>query len=152
MNKRFLMPLTLLTLFTAATPLANAAPQRPASGGIVIINGGDRLTPGYRVLVSSSGKLTAVMTPRSRRTPIRRTNQMTAINRQRLFSDLARAEPLNRLGQGGGPSSSGVQVFVRYRGQQSPNLRAVRSSAGKTLYQDVKQALQVLRLPIPDVP
>ncbi len=44
------------------------------------------------------------------------------------------------------------QIYVVYGGRQSPNLRAVNSDSGRTLYQDVKQILSVLRMPIPNVP
>ena len=47
---------------------------------------------------------------------------------------------------------TGPQVFVLYRGVRSPNLRAASDDKGKELYQRVKQAIEVVRLPIPDMP
>ena len=127
------------------------------AGEVVIVNTGDRLTPGYRATVGPTGRLTAVLNPIRGQKPIRRTNSMIPATRQRFFADLAKAEPLNRLSVGatafrGGARISGPQVFVRFHGQQSPNLRDAQSASGRDLYQDVKQILQVLRLPIPDVP
>ncbi len=159
-----------------ALPLASGAAP-PAADQVVIINTGDRLTPGYQVTVGPHGSLTSVLVPSGQRTPIRRTDRMIAANRQRFFADLAGAAPLSNLptgsvaasgsgrrgrgGRRGGTSSPSItaagvnplpQVFVRYKGRQSPNLRAASSQSGRVLYQDVKQILQVLRLPIPDVP
>jgi hypothetical protein len=148
---------------------ASVAAPRPA-GEVTIINTGDRLTPGYRVTVGPSGSLMAVLAPAGRHAPIHRTNRMDAVNRKRLFADLASAEPLARLASGSSPTARRgrrgrgrpqvtparfnpyPQVFVRYQGKQSPNLRTASSQNGRVLYQDVKQILQILRLPIPDVP
>ena len=47
---------------------------------------------------------------------------------------------------------TGPQVFVVYHGVRSPNLRAASDDKGKELYQRVKQAIEVVRLPIPDMP
>lgn len=47
---------------------------------------------------------------------------------------------------------TGPQVFVEYRGVRSPNLRDAADDKGKELYQRVKQAIEVVRLPIPNVP
>lgn len=143
-----------------------------ASQSVTIINTGYGLLPGYRITVSPSGQLSGTMQPRYRARPIVRTDQMIAANRKRFFSDLAKAGPLNALpmGRGQAPagnrrgrraqnsppipvgSLAGPQVFVLYRGQQTPNLRAAGSSTGQAIYQDVKQIMQVLRLPIPDYP
>jgi hypothetical protein len=156
-------------LLPFAFAAASAAAPRPA-GEVTIINTGDRLTPGYRVTVGPRGSLTAVVAPAGRHAPIHRTNRMDAVNQKRFFADLASAEPLANLASGsqptarrsrrgrGGPQAAPArvnpypQVFVRYQGRQSPNLRTASSQNGRVLYQDVKQILQVLRLPIPDVP
>ena len=174
MNKQALVLGAALLLPFALISASAAAPQ--SAGQVVIINTGDRVTPGYRVTVGPHGSLTGVLTPTGRHTPIRRTDRMIAVNRQRFFADLAQAEPLANLPAGGTAApqaprsgrrgrggrrqgtpgtptvSSLPQVFVRYNGQQSPNLRTAGSTSGRMLYQDVKQILQVLRLPIPDVP
>ncbi len=171
-----------LILSAALLPLifASASIAAPRSAGeVVIINTGDRVTPGYRVTVGPHGSLMGVLTPAGRRTPIRRTDKMIAATRQRFFADLASAEPVSKLptgtitapfgrqggrrrGRGRGGQGTAVttpgrvnpypEVFVRYQGQQSPNLRQASSEQGRVLYQDVKQILQILRLPIPNVP
>ena len=149
-----------------------AAPRNSASE-VVIINTGDRLTPGYHVTVEPNGALTSVLVPFGQKTPLRRTGSMIPLNRQRLFADIARAEPLANLPTGtvagaqtrrGGqrrnarqPAGASrptprPQIYLEYQGSTSPNLRAVNSTAGRVLYQDVKQILQVLGLPIPNIP
>lgn len=174
MKKQALILSASLLLPAAFIPSAVAAPQ--TAGQVVIINTGDRLTPGYRVTVGPHGSLTTVLVLPGQQTPIHRTDRMIALNRQRFFADLASARPLPSLptgsitapttprgGRGGRgrrqaglPAAAAInplpQIFVQYNGQQSPNLRAARSAPGKALYQDVKQILQVLRLPIPNVP
>ncbi len=168
------------SLLLPAAFLSNAAAAPQTAGQVVIINTGDRLTPGYRVTVGPHGSLTGVIAAARQRTSIRRTDRMVSVNRQRFFADLAQAEPLSNLPTGSvaappasgsgrrgrgrrqvGTASPGLraaginplpQVFVQYKGQQSSNLRAASSPSGQALYQDVKQILQVLRLPIPDVP
>ncbi len=147
MNKQALiLSVSLLPLVLAS---ASVAAPRPA-GEVVIINTGDRLTPGYRVTVEPNGALASALVPTGGRKPIRRTNKMIAVNRRRFFADLASAGPLNSL-QGAGTGSAPA-VYVRYHGQLSPNLRTASSQNGQVLYQDVKQILQVLRLPVPDFP
>ena len=159
----------VLLLPLALTPASVAAPQ--GTGAVTLISTGDRLTPGYRVTVQPDGALASALVPYGHQKPLRRTDRMIAVNRQRFFADLAAAEPLSALPTGTPASAApgrhgrrsrqaapvpGVtpfpQVFVRYRGRLSPNLRAASSTPGKALYQDVKQILQVLRLPIPDQP
>ena len=169
----------LLPGLLAAGPML-AAPK--SGGEVTIISTGDRQTPGYRVTVQSGGALSSALTPRGQHTPIYRTNTLIAANRQRFFADLAKAEPVSQLSTGavtsagprgvrgrngrrgfrqqqqapGGASrqapSAYPEIFVRYQGRQSPNLRQANSEPGRVLYQDVKQILQVLRLPIPNVP
>ena len=142
----FCAVLLLPLVFTSA---ALAAP-RPAAGLVTIISTGDRVTPGYRVTIFPNGVLLSVLVPRGRRQAIRRTDRMIAVNRQRFFADLAASSPLNTVPTNA--SGSAPEIFVRYRGRLSPNLRAATSMSGQALYQDVKQILQVLRLPIPNQP
>lgn len=180
MNKQALI-LSAALLPLVLAPASVAAPR--SAGEVVIINTGDRATPGYRVTVGPHGSLTGVLIPAGRRTPIRRTDRMIAATRQRFFADLTNAEPVSKLPTGSIPMPFGQQggrqggrhgrrgrggqgtvvttpgrvnpypeVFVRYQGQQSPDLRQASSEQGRVLYQDVKQILQVLRLPIPNVP
>jgi len=143
----------VFTLFTAALlPLAlgpaAAAPRR--GGEAVIISTGTRQVAGYRVVVEPNGALASSFVPRGQRKAIRRTERMIAVNRQKFFGDLANAGPLSALPAGG--TGDAPRIVVRYHGRQSPNLRAATTPSGQVLYQDVKQILQVLRLPIPNVP
>ncbi len=157
------------------------AATKPAADVLTIINSGDRLSPGYRVTVTPFGAVHGVVRTRSGKTTIDRRDQMIAPTRDRLFEDLRDAAPLDRLsangtaatpqnnrqqgrrGRGGGLGNrtqaqsdtarvTGPQVFVVYRGVRSPNLRAASDDKGKELYQRVKQAIEVVRLPIPNVP
>ncbi len=146
---------------------------------LTIINSGDRLSPGYRVTVTPAGTVHGVVRTRSGRITIDRRDVMIAPTRERLFEDLKDAAPLDRLrtdenniasqnrqqGRRGRRGYSnrtpaptytgrvtGPQVYVIYRGVRSPNLRAAGDDKGKELYQRVKQAIEVVRLPIPNVP
>lgn len=154
------------------------APTKATGDILTIVNSGDRLSPGYRVTVTPAGAVHGVVRTRSGKITINRRDQMIGPTRDRLFEDLKDAAPLDRLrtdqgsagyqnrqqgrrgGRGGfgnrtptytGPVT-GPQVFVIYRGVRSPNLRAAGDDKGKELYQRVKQAIEVVRLPIPDVP
>ena len=77
---------------------------------------------------------------------------------RRFFSDLAVAGPVDALPMMPSPAvnadnaAPGIRVTVRYHGRQSSDLRQAGNGAGETLYQDVKQIAQALRLPIPDTP
>lgn len=160
-----------LILPLSAQSASVAAPRNTRD--VVIISTGDRLTPGYRVTVEPDGALASTLVPFGQKTPIRQTDKMIAINRERFFADIASAEPLTNLPTGavtGAPMGRGnrrrnarqpaaarrssirPQIYLEYKGRTSPNLRAVNSTAGRVLYQDVKQILQVLRLPIPNTP
>ena len=148
MRQAFTFCAVLLLPFAFASAALSA--PRPAAGIVTIISTGDGLTPGYRVTVSPSGVISSVLVPRGGKRAIRATNRMIVVNRQRFFADLAAARPLSAL-----PTDAlgtAPRIFVQFRGQQSSNLRAARSASGQALYQDVKQILQVLRLPIPDQP
>ena len=137
-----------LVIPLVVTSACVAAPR--SSSNVVIISTGDRMTPGYHVTVTPGGVISSVLVPRGGRRPIRATNRMIAVNRQRFFSDLASAGPLAAM-----PTDSfgsAPRIYVRYQGHLSPNLRAAESAPGQALYQDVKQILQVLRLPIPNEP
>ena len=141
---------TLWAALVMPLVVTSACVAAPRSSNVVIISTGDRLTPGYHVTVTPSGVISSVLVPRGGKRAIRATNRMIAVNRQRFFTDLASAGPLAAL-----PTDAlgtAPRIFVRSRGQQSSNLRAARSASGQALYQDVKQILQVLRLPIPNEP
>ncbi len=170
----FCLPLSL-ACFAAVT--FGAGPVRAQGGdsaaqSVTIINTGGPIIPGYRITVGPEGQLSSTLQPRNGAKAIVRTDQMTSLNRHRFFRDLTKAGPLNALPVGTGQgmtgsrrgrrnrampqnmagSLSGPQVYVLYRGRQTPNLRAAGSSAGKAIYQDVKQIMNVLRMPIPDYP
>lgn len=179
MNKHlFILGAALLLPFA---PLSATVAAPKSAGDVVIISTGDRQTPGYRVRVTPDGTLSSALVPRGHHTPIRHSDMLIALTRQRFFADLAKAEPVSKLPTGtitapfgrqggrrgrGGRGRSGQraaavtpgrinpypEVFVRHHGQQSPNLRQASSEQGRALYQDVKQILSVLRLPIPNVP
>ncbi len=166
-------PLSLVCL--AASPFG-AGPVRAQGTGaaqpVTIINTGVGRIPGYRITVSPDGHLQVIMQPLHRAKPIVRTDQMTSLNRKQFFRDLNKAGALNALpvGMGRGTTGNrrgrraqpkplgmarylpGPQVYVLYRGQQTPNLRAVGSHTGKVLYGDVTKIMAVLRMPIPDYP
>ncbi len=155
-----------------------AAPRKApvqAADTLTIINSGDRLSPGYRVTVSPAGAVHGVVRTRTGKVTIDRRDQMIGPTRDRLFEDLKDAAPLDELrtdennsqnrqqGRRGRRGSrtpaptyagrvTGPQVYVIYRSVRSPNLRAARDDKGKELYQRVKQAIEVVRLPIPNVP
>lgn len=149
----------------AASPAVKGA--APAAGGITIINSGDAYVPGYRITVGPNGELRAASFPRNGGPTIRRRDQMTTEIHRRFLADLAKAAPVNALSTGAvAPAGRqgrrvqvtlprqvyGAQVYVIYQTRTSPNLRMASSAAGKTLYQDVKQIMSVLRLPVPNVP
>ncbi len=167
------------TLSAGLLPGAYAQKKAKASGDILtVINSGDRLSPGYRVTVTPAGAVHGVVRTRSGKVTINRRDQMIGPTRDRLFEDLKDAAPLDRLrtgsGNGGGQGRqqgqggrrggfgnrtptyasrvTGPQVFVEYRGVRSPNLRDAADDKGKELYQRVKQAIEVVRLPIPNTP
>ena len=167
---RLWLPLTLAALSLgapgmAAPPAANETPA--ATGSILILNTGDAYVPGYRITVGPNGELTSASFPRNGGPTIRRRDQMTPANHQRLLADLAKAAPVNALPIGKAAPAGrrrrrvpppppaqacGAQVFVIYQKRESPNLRIAASGTGKILYQDIKQIMQVLRMPTPNVP
>lgn len=171
--------MALLPGLLAAGPTL-AAPA--AGGTVTIVNTGVGLTPGYRAIVAPNGALSATLKPRRGRTihrdnmlialtrkrffadlqkaePIDRLPTGTIAlsgsrqvkggqgNRRFREQQTVPAGSARRLNVTGRP-----QVYIVYGGKQSPNLRTVNSDAGRALYQDVKQILQVLRMPIPNVP
>lgn len=178
--KPSVLMLTAAAFALSAVLLPGAHAQKKArattSGDILtIINSGDRLSPGYRVTVTPAGAVHGVVRTRSGRTTIDRRDQMIGPTRDRLFEDLKDAAPLDQLRTDQGSNGyqnrqqgrrrgnrtqtptytgrvTGPQVFVIYRSVRSPNLRAAGDEKGKELYQRVKQAIEVVRLPIPDVP
>ncbi len=122
-----------------------------------IINSGSAGLPGYRISVAASGRISSVTVLRNGRTSGGRSGQLTSNVTRRFFSDLAQAGPVSALPVMSEPAISpdlapGVRVYIRWQGKLSPNLRRAGSSGGATLYQDVKQISQALRLPIPDTP
>jgi hypothetical protein len=164
---RTLLPVCLpisLAFFLTTVPLS-AAPAKPASP-ITIITTGDRYIPSYRITVDVDGQLSAVTFPRNPAHQLRRTNKLIPANRKRLFSDLAKAEPIRALPSGRNLAAlrgrrqgriaptgpSGMRVYVQYGGQQSPDLRQASSAAGQKLYQDVRQIMAVLGMPVPNTP
>jgi len=166
----FWVPLVLTCLGAASMDIKPLRAQGTplSSDGVTIVNTGDRFVSGYRITVNRDGQLMSTTQVRRGVSAIQRKNQMITAVRERFFSDLAKAEPLNKLSTGPGmgtpgrqnrrrvqgfvPAVSGVQVYILYKGQRSPNLRAAGSQSGKALYQDVKHVIQTLHLPIPDVP
>ncbi|MDQ2800931.1 MAG: hypothetical protein M3Y13_14965 [Armatimonadota bacterium] len=168
---RFWLPLTLTgiglgTSGMAAPPAVKGA--APMAGDITIIDTGDAYVPGYRITVGSAGELRAVSFARNGGPTIRRQDQMTPENHKRLLADLAKAAPVNAIPTGITATPFGrrrrriqtppprqiygAQIFVVYQKRTSPNLRMAASGAGKTVYQDIKQVMQVLGMPVPDVP
>ena len=148
-------------LLAAAPVSAKNAHQHhviPPSDYAYIVNTGNSDSPGYRVFVGSNGRLSAVYLLRGGRRGGRRTGSLTSRVTRRVFADLTRATPVNTLSQYDSQQLSslseapGIHIYVYYHGHQSPDLRLAASGAGKALYQDVKQAIQVVRLPIPNTP
>ena len=125
---------------------------------VYIVNTGSLDISGYRVYLGSNGKLSAIYLPHSGKHGPRRTGSLTPLVTRRIFADLKQASPVNALLQGPGPDTNsptdapGVRIYVYYHNRQSPDLRTVVGSAGKALYQDVKQAIQAVRLPVPNTP
>lgn len=151
----------------AAPPATPGTP--PMTGDITIIDTGDTYVPGYRITVGPTGELRATSFARNGRPTIRRHEQMTSEVHQRFLADLAKAAPVNNLPAGNVANTirggrrrrvvtpppkpvTGAQVFIVYQKRTSPNMRIAASEAGKTLYQDIKQIMQVVRMPIPNVP
>ena len=152
-----LVALATLPAGTRAAPRTRGAARAP-SDFAYIYNSGGRALPGYRVYVGANGHLSSVILLRSGRTTGGRKGKLTPAVVRRFFADLAAAGPVGALPSqplGMGDTSMDaptVRVFVRYHGEQSPNLRRSVSGAGARVYQDAKQIVQVLRLPIPDNP
>lgn len=167
---RFWLPLTLTgiglgTSGMAAPPAVKGA--APVAGDITIIDTGDAYVPGYRITVGPAGELRAASFARNGGPTIRRRDQMTPEVHRRFLADLAKAAPVNAIPTGMVMSRGrrrrrvqtppprpvyGAQIFVVYQKRTSPNLRMAASRAGKTLYQDIKQIMSIVRLPVPNVP
>jgi len=152
-----LVALAAIPTNTQAAPKARGAARAPSDSAYIFNSGGGTL-PGYRVYVGANGHLSSVILLRSGRTTGGRRGTLTPTVARRFFADLAAAGPVGSLpsqplGVGNAPTDAPtVRVFVRYHGQQSPDLRRSASGAGAKVYQDAKQIVQVLRLPVPDNP
>lgn len=152
-----LVALVTIPAGTRAAPRARGAARAPSDFAYIYNSGGGAL-PGYRVYVGANGHLSSVILLRSGRVTGGRKGTLTPAVARRFFADLAAAGPVGALpsqplGRGDTPMDAPtVRVFVRYHGEQSPNLRRSVSGAGARVYQDAKQIVQVLRLPAPDNP
>ena len=149
----------VVLLLTASVSAKTTHHRTPAPVDYVyIVNTGSFDIPGYRVYLGSNGKLSAVYLPRTGRHGPRRTGSLTPLVTRRIFADLKQAYPINALPQGAGLDTnlSGtapeIRIYLLYHNRQSPDLRNAASTAGKNLYQDVKQAIQAVRMPVPNVP
>ena len=129
-----------------------------ATDFVYIVNSGNGPISGYRVYVASSGRLSAVYFLRGGRRSTRHSGTLSPVVSRRFFADLALASPVNKLASSARPDTAptddapGIHIYVLYHGHQSPDLRLSASSAGESLYQDVKQAIQAVRLPVPNTP
>ncbi len=152
-----LVALAAIPIGTQATAKARRTERAPSDFAYIFNSGGGAL-PGYRVYVGANGHLSSVILLRSGRTTGGRRGTLTPTVARRFFADLAAAGPVGALpSQPLGTDDTQmeaptVRVFVRYHGEQSPNLRRSASGAGAKVYQDAKQIVQVLRLPVPDNP
>ena len=161
-------PRRFLTLAAAALALtvpaaSHAKPTRharvaAASDYAYVFNSGSRGLPGYRIYVDTNGHLSSATLLRSGRTTGGRKGTLSPAVRRRFFADLAAAGRVDALPIMHSPAvhaanaAPGVRVTIHYHGRQSSDLRQAGNGAGETLYQDIKQIAQVLRLPIPDTP
>ncbi len=146
-------------LLTASASARTTHHRTPAPTDYVyIVNSGSFDIPGYRVYLGSNGKLAAVYLPHTGRHGPRRTASLTPLVTRRIFADLKQASPVNALPQGARLDTNlpvdapEVRIYVYYHTRQSPDLRTATSVAGKALYQDVKQAIQAVRMPVPNAP
>jgi len=146
----------------AATPVTAKNTRKhhisPPSDYAYIVNTGNIDVPGYRVFIGSNGRLSAIYLLRGGRRGGKRVGSLTPKVTRRIFVDLAQAVPVNALPQydaqqmNSAADAPGIHIYIFYHGHQSPDLRLAASSTGKTLYQDVKQAIQAVRLPVPNTP
>ena len=120
-----------IVLLTLATSLpTQAKTPRPAAtitDSALIINSGSGRLPGYRIRVTASGRLSSVTVLRDGRASGGRTGQLAPAVTRRFFSDLAQAGSLSALpvmqnadNSASATSASGVRLFIRYHGGQSP--------------------------------
>ena len=153
------LPLIVLLTMSASLPMQAKTPRHsramPPLASATITNSGSGSLTGYRIRVTANGHLASVTLLRNGRASGGRTGLLVSPVTRRFFSDLAHAGPLSalptlpRLAAAPAP---GVRITIRWHGQQSPDLREAQSEAGRTLYQDALQIIQVLRLPVPDTP
>ena len=157
----FLAALTGLLAAAASAQTQHQYHTTPATDFAYIINSGSGRILGYRIYVSAAGRLQSAVTLRNGATRNQRNGHLILPQTQRFFSDLKAAMPLAALPMGRRAprglglirdTAPGIHIYLRYHGQQSPDLRQVSSASGKQLYQDVKHILGVLRQPIPNVP
>ena len=153
------LPLIALLTLSASLPMQAKTPRHsraaPLLASATITNSGSGSLPGYRIRVTANGHLASVTLLHNGRVSGGRTGLLVSPVTQRFFSDLAHASPVSALPvlpQLTNAPAPGVRITIRYRGQQSPDLRQAQSEAGRTLYQDALQIIQVLRLPVPNTP
>ena len=160
-NRHWFLTLTALFLTLMAFSPAHAKTPRRASAAAdyaYVFNSGTGGLAGYRIYVDRNGHLSSATLYQNGRTSGGRRGTLTAAVTRRFFADLAQAGPVDALPMMPSPvgtepnAAPGIRVTIRYHGRQSSDLRRAGSGAGATLYQDIKQIVQVLRLPIPDTP
>ena len=152
------LALLLLPALSASAKSAHHSRAAVSRDFAYIINSGNTQISGYRVYVGANGRLSSVYLMRGGRRGVHRTGSLSPLVARRFFADLAQAAPLNALPYGVRPETApamdapGIRIYVLYHDQQSPDLRYSAGSAGKALYQDVKQAIQTVRMPVPNEP
>lgn len=160
-NRRRFLILTAASLAFTPSLAAHAKPPRRARAAAdyaYVFNSGTGRLPGYRIYVDRSGHLSSATLYQNGRTSGGRRGTLPPAVTRRFFADLAAAGSVDALPMTLSPAvaspnaAPGIRVTIHYHGRLSSDLRQASSGAGETLYQDVKQIVQVLRLPIPDTP
>ena len=159
-RRRFLTLTTVSLALTAFAPVHAKTPRRAraAADYAYVFNSGTGGLAGYRIYVDTNGHLSSATLYQSGRTSGGRRGTLTGAVTRRFFADLAAAGSVDALPMTPSPAvtganaAPGVRVTIRYHGRLSSDLRQASSGTGERLYQDVKQIVQVLRLPIPDTP
>jgi len=156
------MPALLLSsgLLLAFLPMSaqTQSLMTPKTDYVTIVNSGNARIAGYRLQVGASGNLQSVYSSHRGGARGKRNGHLTTYLTKRFFSDLKAAGSLANLPVGRRwltprrEAYPGIHIYLRYHGEQSPDMRQVSAPTGEQLYQDIKQAIQVLRLPVPDTP